>query len=258
MRTDCHVHLEQIGPPHQTLAPTVEEFQSYVRQEVIDLVVGIYEHDEVLSPFFDAGIEIIPFYWERTPLTPQIPTSAEGLKLHPFIDNFVLSPAAVGPAMEEAAQRGLPVLIHSDDRKPHLSRGKLFAVLAEAFPHVPIIIAHSGSYAPQSDERETIAIADEIIRELVSEAIEVTLTHENLYLEVSILARQLKAKLIAERAPLDRILIGSDFPIGRERCGSVLFQERALLEAGLSDSAIAKIYENARKLLDTSENTDRK
>jgi predicted TIM-barrel fold metal-dependent hydrolase len=55
-----------------------------------------------------------------------------------------------------------------------------------------------------------------IICELVDEAIDAALTHENLYLEVSILASQAKVKLIAERAPVDRVLTGSDFPIGKQ------------------------------------------
>ncbi len=251
MRADCHVHLDPIGPPHQTPAPTTEELQLYVSREDIGLLGGIYEQDETLERLHAAGLRIFPFFWERNPLQPRIPRSARGLKLHPYIERYVLSPETVGPAVAIARERRMPVLIHSDDREPHLSRGRNFAQLAEAFPDVPILIAHSGSYAPHAlDDPDRCLIDEGLVAELVTEAIEVAIRYPNLYLEVCILANPIKAELIACKAPLDRVLLGSDFPISKEMFGSVVFQENALRRAGLSAEQVSNLHENAFRLLE--------
>lgn len=242
MRTDCHIHLDKIGGPHRTPPPSVRDLTDYAEQEAIDLFGGIYERDETLNQFRETGLTIFGFYWERSPQNPNIPQAANGLKLHPYIEQYELSSSVVGPALEVARERNLPVLVHSDDRQPDGSRGRLFAALAVDFPDVPLIIAHAGAYAPPS-------IDDGLVAQLVNEAIDAACAHSNILLEVCILANPLKARLLAKRAPLDRVLLGSDFPIGRGRCGSVVFQENALRRAGLDWSQIESLHANGRRVL---------
>jgi predicted TIM-barrel fold metal-dependent hydrolase len=250
MRADFHVHLDAIGAPHNTPAPTSDEVRHYAAEEGIELLGAIYEQEETLRCVRAAGLRVFPFFWERDPSHPRVPDSARGLKLHPYIDRYVLGAETVGPAMAVARERGMPVLIHSEDREPQFSRGRHFVKLAEAFPEVPIVIAHSGSYAPCSNDEPRRCLIDEnLVRELVAEAIAATVEHANLYLEVCILASSVKADLIARKAPLERVLLGSDFPIGKGLFGSVRFQENALRRAGLSEEQVRGLHENAFRLL---------
>lgn len=250
MRTDLHVHLDKIGGLHRTPPPTVEEFRSYVARDAITVVGGIYEDVDTPAGFATEGLDIIPIYWERNPLRPTIPSAAEAIKLHPFLDGYQLSEENVGEVFQVAQSRGLPILIHSEDRMPDMARGRLFARLAKVYPQTKIIIAHSGSYAPPTDPKQhtETAVGSSLVRELVNEAIDAALQNQNVYLEVSILASAEKARLLATRAPLDRILLGSDFPIRSDSCGSVRFQELALRRAGLSQRQIEQIHENAKGL----------
>lgn len=245
MRTDCHIHLDRIGPPHRTPPPDLTEVTAYARRERISLFCAIYEQEETLIRFQAAGLPLFPFYWIRTPLSPNVPASAKGLKLHPFTERYTLEVGNILPSLSVARDRGLPVLIHTDDREPGLSRGSLVASIAAQFPDIDFIMAHSGSYAPGiPDQPGKSYVSDEIIRALVSEAIDVASRLANVYLETSILASSVKAKLIAS-APLDKLLIGTDYPISKEHYGSVMFQERMLFDAGMSVTDVQTLHENA-------------
>jgi predicted TIM-barrel fold metal-dependent hydrolase len=250
MRTDCHIHLDRIGPPHRTPPPTVEELVAYAQREDISLFGAIYEAEETLADFQASGLRLFPFYWVRNPRRPNVPPSARGIKLHPFIERYPLERANVLPSLLEAKERRLPLLIHTDDREPHLSRGSQFARLAAEFTDLTFIMAHAGAYAPgipnQPDESVTGASR---IRELVSEAISVARQLPNVFIETSVLASRVKAELIARDAPTDKILLGSDFPICKDSFGSVVCQEKMLLKVGVSVDAITQCHENARHLL---------
>ena len=110
-------------------------------------------------------------------------------------------------------------------------------------------MAHSGSYAPPNvDYPGSIPIQDGRVRELVSEAVEVARSFDNIYLETSILASDTKAGILA-KAPVSKLLIGSDFPILEEtHWASLQFQEKQLLRFGLSEGDINQIHQNARRL----------
>jgi predicted TIM-barrel fold metal-dependent hydrolase len=221
----------------------------YARRESISLFCAIYEHEETLRTFSNAGAALFPLFWVRTPLSPQIPGSARGIKLHPYIENYVLEERNVLPTLKIARERNMPVLVHTDDRKPYLSRGRLIGVLARQFPDVTFIMAHCGSYAPGKIETPGVSwTSEDLVSELVSEAIEVATNCPNVHIEVSILASRTKAKLIAQRAPLDKILIGSDFPIYKPIFGSAVFQENALIGEGVSYQQIRSIHANAFRL----------
>jgi len=249
-RSDCHLHLDRIGPPHRTAAPTIEDLRTYVVRESVELIFGIYEREATLDAFRDAGIvEIVPFYWERRPRESSIPRKAGGVKLHPYIEKYELNGRNVGNALRAAAERALPVLVHTDDRQPELSRGRLVRELAREFREVTFIMAHAGAYAPGVVGRPGESwTSPEVVRELVSEAIGVAGECENVFLEVSILASRTKAELIATKAPLNKTLLGSDFPIYKGEYGRVKFQEQALVEAGLTMAAIEGLHANAFRL----------
>jgi predicted TIM-barrel fold metal-dependent hydrolase len=171
-------------------------------------------------------------------------------KLHPYIDRYVFTVDNVLSALLIARERRLPLLVHMEDREPELSRGNLMEDVARAFPDLIFIMAHSGSYAPgASDEPGTTYVEERLVRELVSEAISVAQRLPNVYLETSVLASPVKAELLAKCAPLHKLLIGSDFPISKGSFGSVILQERQLVEAGMPEDSVRQIHENAAKLL---------
>ncbi len=249
-RSDCHVHFDRIGPPHRTEPASVQEFEAYVRAEGVSLVCGIYERPEILEAFrAAAAVDIVPFFWERHPTEPHIPVGAAGIKLHPYIEEYVLTESNVGRVLRVAAERSLPVLIHLDDRQPDCSRGRLVELLAREFREVTFIMAHAGSYAPGVRERPGESwVSEDLVKELVSEAIDVADRYENVYMEVSILASRAKAELIARTAPLAKVLLGSDFPIYKGLYGNVRYQEEALVAAGLQFEAIPILHQNAFRL----------
>ncbi len=248
MRADCHVHIDRIGGPHRTQPPTPEQFADYAAREGISLVCAIYERDDVLERFQPVGVQLFPFYWERQPLSPTIPPSARGLKLHPFIEQYPLELVNVAPSLDVAQARGLPVLIHMEDRRPELSHGEQVDTLAREYPSVLFIMAHSGSYAPVLvGDPGTVLIQDAVVRELVSEAIGVAMRRNNVMLETSVLAHPLKAGLIA-RVPPEKLLLGSDFPISMDHFGSIQYSERMLVAAGMPAPKLEQIHQHAFSL----------
>jgi predicted TIM-barrel fold metal-dependent hydrolase len=250
MRVDCHIHIDRIGAPHTTPPPTPEETLAYARREEIGLLAAIYEDDSTLARFRAVGLTLFPFFWVRTPRSARVPETARGIKLHPYIERYPFTIENILPALLIARERQLPLLVHSDDREPDLSRGRLFENVARAFPDLVFIMAHSGSYAPgPADKPGTTYVAEELVRELVLEAISVANKLPNVYLETSVLASRLKAELLARHAPHHKLLIGSDFPICKGSFGSVVHQERQLVDAGMPEDFIRQIHENAAKLL---------
>ena len=250
MKADCHIHIDRIGGPHKTEPPTVELFVDYARRERISLFFPIYESDETLDRFQSTGLSLVPIYWERKPLTPSVPSSARGVKLHPYIENYELAVENVRPTLEEARARDLFIFVHTEDRTPELSRGRLVAKLAREYEDLVFIMAHSGSYAPpKSGNPGESWVESSLVNELVTEAVEVVRNLENVYLETSILACDVKAEIVS-KAPLSRLLIGTDFPIGYGTASSSLrFQEQQLLRCGLTERHIADIHQNATSFL---------
>jgi predicted TIM-barrel fold metal-dependent hydrolase len=249
-RADCHIHIDKIGGPHKTQPPSVESFVGYAHREQITLFFPIYEHEETLGRFESTGLDLVPVYWERSPLAPLVPRSARGIKLHPYIDNYLLIRDNAVATLEEARSRDLFVFIHTEDRKPELSRGHLVADLAQIYPDLIFIMAHAGSYAPpKADEPGASWVEPALVRELVTEAVEVVNAFENVYLETSILACDIKAEIVA-KAPLSKLLIGSDFPIYADtRWSSLQFQEQQLVRFGVSRSGVEQIHQNALKFV---------
>ena len=65
---------------------------------------------------------------------------ARGVKLHPRAERFDLRHAGVHAVMAAAAERGLPVVVHSGLGIPSLGRDAL--ALAARYPEAPLVLAH--------------------------------------------------------------------------------------------------------------------
>jgi hypothetical protein len=67
---------------------------------------------------------------------------ARGIKLHPRAEGFTLDHPGVAAAVELAAERRLPVIVHAGRGIPAL--GQHAVALAQRFPAAPLILAHAG------------------------------------------------------------------------------------------------------------------
>lgn len=256
MRADCHIHIDRIGGPHKTPPPSINLFVEYARRENISLFFAIYELDETLNRFQSTGFDFVPIYWERNPLKPSVPDSAWGIKLHPYIEEYSLTIQNVKPTLDLALARNLFVFIHTEDRRPDLSRGRLVAELANKYQDLTFIMAHSGSYAPPRLDRPGESwVEPSLVKELVSEAVEVASSYKNVYLETSILASDIKAKVLT-KAPVSKLLIGCDFPILEgTQWSSLRFQEEQLIRHGLTATDIEQIHRNAKPFFQRASNS---
>ena len=105
-------------------------------------------NDRILAEAAAAGGRLVPF----CRLDPRHDGAAEaarcadagarGIKLHPRAEGFTLAEPAVLDVLALARERSLPVLVHAGRGIPALGRHAL--ELAEAFPSVPLILAHAG------------------------------------------------------------------------------------------------------------------
>lgn len=245
-RIDCHVHLDKIGGPHRTRPPTPEQVVRYVEKYKLTHLVGIYDSPEIAERFRAVvPAKIFFFKWIRKPIQPHIEDFASGIKLHPYIDRYEFNRQNTEPTLNLAKQKKLPILIHCDDRTPNLSRPRIVSAAAREFPEINFIIGHSGSYAPCSYRTPRISRIDQnLLKELVNEAVRASEIRPNIYLDTAILASRLKASILVS-APVEKILIGTDFPISKNRRETNYdFQEQALLNAGMSLSALEGVRSN--------------
>jgi uncharacterized protein len=98
------------------------------------------------------------------------------------------------PILEVCRELGLPVLIHSGDSP--LCLPYQFEELAQAFPEVPMIMAHSGFLW------------------LISAAVRIAARHPNLYLETSLVDTTDIEDFMLKVGP-ERVVMGSDTPWAR-------------------------------------------
>lgn len=250
-RIDCHVHLDKIGSPHRTRPPSPKQLIQYVKKYKLTHLVGIYDSPEIAERFRSVvPAKIFFFKWIRKPTQPHIEDFASGIKLHPYIDRYKFNRQNTEPTLNSAKQKALPILVHCDDRSPDLSRPRIVSAAAREFPGIDFIIGHSGSYAPCPYRTPRVSRIDRnLLLELVNEAVRASQIRPNAYLDTSILASRLKTDILVS-APEEKILIGTDFPISKNRREtSYDYQEQALLDAGMSLSALESVRSNLFRLL---------
>lgn len=175
----------------------------------------------------------------------------DGIKIHPVIDNFPLIPRYIDGVMKLAMKYDIPVIFHSDDRPKsmHLTSPANQLEVANVYPDVRLVIGHGGAYAhPRlTGENNTAAKAYwGKAKELVMAALELTLTHDNVFYESSVVTNKTKAALIVDFVKMNpnvapKIILGSDFPIIGSRLDSQL---KALLKAGLAEKEVNQISSN--------------
>jgi len=243
---------------HTTKPATTEDMRERIHAEGLTQICLYCDHKDYLAKGaaeLATIAEVTPIYWERDWDNPQIPPFAKGIKIHPVIEGKDATVDNLRKIMAVAQERQIPVLFHTEDENPGRSRGTLMAQLAEAYPDVTIVALHSGAYGPP--QLLNVPAYKQDLQALVAEMIDAAATHPNIYLETSCLAFPEKAQLLYEATRqhpelLERIVIGSDFPILEQYPDLKLHnsfsqQETILKSAGFTDGDIAKFYDNVRK-----------
>jgi predicted TIM-barrel fold metal-dependent hydrolase len=133
---------------------------------------------------------------------------------------------AYEPAWEFAAKRNVPVLIHSGptSEAPRCSP-TMIGEVAGRHPGFPILIGHCGAY-------------DSWL--MLDEAIDVALAHEQVYLEISAMARFYGVlEYIVKRLGPDKVVFGSDAPfhdwtaeIAHVACAKLSDEQKAKIFGG--------------------------
>ena len=124
------------------------------------------------------------------------------LKVHPTMHNYLLpmynpdpgefSKELVYPIWEKAKELDVPIMIHQGESP--FSIPASIAPIAEAFPEVPIIMAHAGSNNEESYAADALLLAR---------------FHDNVFLEVS-WVQPLDLQQMAYALGADKIIFGSD------------------------------------------------
>jgi predicted TIM-barrel fold metal-dependent hydrolase len=121
-----------------------------------------------------------------------VDAGCKGVKFHPWLQSFPANSAYLYPALEVCAQQKLPVLFHTGT--PPYSQPFQVMEQARRFPTVPFVIGHFGKIMSLDAIRSA---------ELCS----------NVWLETS-RAQVADLQYAVERIGADRILFGTDLPIG--------------------------------------------
>lgn len=124
------------------------------------------------------------------------------LKVHPTMHNYLLpmynpypgeqSKEIVYPIWEKARELDVPIMVHQGEA-PYSVPASV-APIAEAFPDIPIIVAHAGSNNDASYAADALLLAR---------------THDNVYLECS-WVQPLDMQQIAYALGASKIIFGSD------------------------------------------------
>ena len=143
---------------------------------------------------------------------------ARGVKLHPRAERFDLRHPGVEKVLAAAAERRLPVIVHSGLGIPSLGRDAL--LLGERFPEVPLVLAH-------------VAVTDLawIWRRLGD--------HPSLFFDTAWWNPADHLALFA-LVPPGRILIGSDVPYGTPAAAAIV-AIRCGLQVGLTPAQVGSV-----------------
>lgn len=149
-----------------------------------------------------------------------------GVKYHPWLQSFPANSAYLYPTLEVTSKHHLPVLFHTGT--PPYSQPFQVMEQARRFPETPFIIGHFGKL-------------------LFLDAVRSAELYPNIYLETSG-AQVADLAFAVQRMPAERILFGTDLPVGGAPAGK--WNLAKLNSAPLSDEQRRLILgENAVRLM---------
>ncbi|MBQ3356160.1 MAG: amidohydrolase [Oscillospiraceae bacterium] len=150
-----------------------------------------------------------------------------GVKLHPEIQRFAVDEPRSFCICALCEEAGLPLLLHTGDRRYDCSNPNRLIPLLRQFPHLKVIGAHLGGWS----------IYEEAARQLAG--------FENLWFDCSSTFYWLDPKIAASLIRMlgtDRVMFGSDFPMWTPKT-----ELNTLLALGFSDSELESILSKTAK-----------
>jgi hypothetical protein len=181
-------------------------------------------NDAVLAVAEASGGRLVPFCRVNPGAKPMdelercLAAGARGVKLHPRAERFDLQHPGVAEVLAVAAERRLPVTIHSGLGIPSLGRDAL--ALGERFPQAPLILAHLG-----------VTDLAWIWQRLAD--------HPNLFFDTAWWNPADHLALFA-LVPPARILLGSDAPFGTPAAAAIV-AIRCALQVGLTAAQVESV-----------------
>ncbi len=204
---DCHCHVGIGHDYQQSLNQQLKEMDEFeIDQAVIctvDRYIAVENHlgnDFILSAIkmypnrFYAFATANPWYGEKAvdELKRAINEGAQGIKLHPSLQGFLLCDNLVYPILEFAREVNVPIYFHTGT--PAYSQPMHVAELALRFPEVNLIMGHMGSTDFWIDAVPAAQLA------------------QNIYVDTSWSLPD-KIRHAIESLGVDRVLFGSDSPL---------------------------------------------
>lgn len=185
---------------------------------------AVREHPERVSglvrvnPFDDEAVEIIEKAVGEW--------GFKGVKINPFFNNFLPDSKTVHPVMEAAGRLHVPVLIHCGHPPWSLPWG--FERLADRFPDVRIVMAHMGH--------------GHIV--YINGALDVAEDYDNIAVDTAGMTMHSKIKEAVERLGDDRVMYGSDMPLGHPA-----WEIPKVKISGLSEEHLQRVlHDNAKEI----------
>jgi hypothetical protein len=180
----------------------------------------------------------------RDELEACVEAGARGVKLHPIVQRLAPGTAALWPVYELCQELGLPVLFHSGflgrSEWNALARPSAFADVLEAFPALPVVLAHLG----RGHFEEAVALAARFPQVRFDTCAVVTTAAVPWRLDDA------EAVAVIRRLGVERICFGSDYPWFDPAADAA----RVAALPGLTAAEQAAILgENARRLLDPAD-----
>jgi uncharacterized protein len=227
---DAHTHLGENDPGGWRCSPDeLTEALTLVggRGVVFPLMErrGYGEaNDDVLAAAAASGGRLIPFCRVDPRTEPVrelercVAAGARGVKLHPRAEGFDLGHPGVASVLALAAERRLPVIVHSGLGIPSLGRDAL--TLGERYPEAPLILAHLG-----------VTDLAWIWRRLCD--------HPSLFFDTAWWSPADHLALFS-LVPPGRILLGSDAPFGTPAAAAIV-AIRCALHVGLAAAQVEAI-----------------
>ena len=150
----------------------------------------------------------------------------KGVKFHPWLQSFPANSAYLYPTLELCSEHCVPVLFHTGT--PPYSQPFQVMEQARRFPRVPFVIGHFGKI-------------------MSLDAIRSAELYPNVYLETSG-AQVADLQFALERIGVDRILFGTDLPIGGAPSAK---WNMAKIASAIPDPALLRAIfgENAKRLI---------
>lgn len=178
---DTHVHLGSRN--------TLHTLEDVAQRAGVEGFFGICNEVDVAEY---AAARTLPFVaiWTVGDLAnPDVPDFARGLKLHPR-SGWEISSENLAPIASFAAERGLPMVFHTDMDRPQVATAPALGRVAAEFPDATFVAVHAGGYlhayfGVSKGQEYTASEHDALLESTVREVVQQLLDVPNFYADTA-------------------------------------------------------------------------